>query len=120
MVSNNNPEKITHSNDLFQYAMLHERQEKVPEKLLKEAHEIYHTLNSFLEKGNYVAGDRVTVADFSIITCITAFDLFVPIEKEKYPKLVAWVERMQGLPCYQVNDVGYNELKEIIRNVGKK
>lgn len=104
----------------FQKAIIVDKKETVPENLVDDAHEVYETLNKFLEQTNYIAGEKVTIADFSTVTTVTAFELFVPIDEEKYPKLIAWIKRMQKLPCYRVNEAGFKEMQKYVQNAWKK
>lgn len=57
-------------------------------------------MEEFLEKGDYVCGDELTIADFCCIATISSIDKIAVIDPEKYPKLVAWTKRMEGLPFY--------------------
>ena len=53
-----------------------------------------------------MAGDSVTIADFSTITTLTSLDVLVKIEATKYPDLVAYLKRAEGLPVYDVSKKG--------------
>ncbi|XP_064543443.1 glutathione S-transferase D5-like [Drosophila montana] len=54
----------------------------------------------------YMAGDQLTIADFSLISSITSLVAYVDIDAVKYPKLKAWMCRMEELPVYAENAKG--------------
>lgn len=79
---------------------------------MKEIEEAFTTLNTLLEKSKFTAGDEVTVADISLIACVTSLEYYVPVDEVKYPKLASWVKKIQALPFYELNEPGlkiYNE-----------
>ncbi|XP_030756778.1 glutathione S-transferase 1-like [Sitophilus oryzae] len=68
---------------------------------LKEALEL---LNTFLEKSKtkFVAGNSLTIADFSIMTSVGFADNVVHFAD--YPQVKAYMERMEKLPCYGIKE----------------
>lgn len=90
------------------------KETKTPlEKDIESANEAYRLIEIFLGDNDWVAGDTMTIADFSLITVITTLDFFVPVTAETYPKVSAWIQRCQGLPYYEeVNGRGLEKLKE--------
>ncbi|XP_005179508.1 glutathione S-transferase 1 [Musca domestica] len=76
-------------------------------KTLKLCENAYSFLEAFLQKGKYVVGNEMTVADVSINTTLVTLNLLLPVSAEKYPLTVAWMERMKTLPVYdEVNIKG--------------
>lgn len=67
---------------------------------IKSIQESLDFLEVFLSKDNYVAGSNLTVADFSCVTTVTIILLIVPYEESRYPKLLAWIDRLSKLPYY--------------------
>lgn len=52
----------------------------------------YDVLESFLATDSFLVGSNLTIAD----VCVSLFiPLFVPIRAEKYPKIMAWLNRVQ-------------------------
>lgn len=49
----------------------------------------------------YVVGNSPTIADFSCISTISSLMGVIPVEQSKYPKILAWVERLKTLPYYE-------------------
>lgn len=57
----------------------------------------------FLEvylKDDYLVGNNITVADFSCVSTATTILSLIPNESSRFPKLLAWIERMSKLPYY--------------------
>lgn len=77
-----------------------------PQELLKEIEQAFTTLNTLLERSKFAAGEKVTIADFCLITCVTTLDFYVPANESKYPRLAIWVKEMKSLPCYSMNEPG--------------
>ncbi|XP_016958513.1 glutathione S-transferase 1 [Drosophila biarmipes] len=87
----------------------------------KERHdavlEIYDFVETFLTGHDYIAGNQLTIADFSLVTSITALAVFVDIDPVKYPKVTAWIKRLETLPYFEeANGKGARELVALLRN----
>lgn len=59
-------------------------------------------LEIFLKNDQYAAGGNLTVADFSLVSTVTMIQKFMPqqIDAGRYPKTIAWIERMNKLPYF--------------------
>lgn len=58
-------------------------------------------LEVFLKDDPYVAGKNLTVADFSLISSVTTIQKFIgKFDAGRFPKLLAWIERMGKLPYF--------------------
>lgn len=77
---------------------------------LKRLEEAFDFVEKFLEKGKYVAGDQLTIADFSLVSSITSMSIVCPLEPKKHPKILAWLKEIQKLPYYEANAVGNEKL----------
>ncbi|XP_017079166.1 glutathione S-transferase 1-like [Drosophila eugracilis] len=73
----------------------------VPKERYDAIIEIYDFLETFLVGNDYMAGNQLTIADFSIISTLTSLMAFVELDTAKYPKISAWIKRMQELPYYE-------------------
>ncbi|XP_037823100.1 glutathione S-transferase 1-like [Lucilia sericata] len=90
---------------------------KVPQHKIDAIIEIYDFLEVFLKNSPYMAGDHLTIADLSIVTSVTSLVAFVDIDSSKYPKLTAWIKRLESLPYYhEANGVGAKMLVEMIKS----
>lgn len=74
-------------------------------------------LEGFLEKTPYVAGDHLTLADFSIVASLS-FAEVADYSFDPYPKITAWLKTMKSeVPNYkEINDVPLNEFKEFLKS----
>lgn len=84
----------------FQKLVLFEGSNEVPEHLKKALTEGYDLLENFLKKSKYVAGDELSIADFSIVTTVNSFSAFVPLDESQYPHISSWMQTMEKLPYY--------------------
>ncbi|TDG51693.1 hypothetical protein AWZ03_001753 [Drosophila navojoa] len=76
----------------------------------------YDTLEHFLKQGSFVVGNELSVADISIHTTLITLDLLLPVDRQRYPKIGDWLQRMQQLlPDYEeVNLKGAKALQQRI------
>ncbi|XP_037823317.1 glutathione S-transferase 1-like [Lucilia sericata] len=90
---------------------------KIPREKIDALHEIYDFLEVFLKDNLYMAGDELTIADFSIVATVTSLEAFVDIDSLKYPKLSAWIKRMKSLPYYEeANGAGVKKFIKIFKS----
>lgn len=76
----------------------------------------YDILEGFLKNSPYLCGSELTIADFSCVSTVTSVNDAAPIDNSKYPKVIAWIERLAKLPYYEeANNKGAVELKEIFK-----
>jgi len=91
--------------------------ENVAELPLEKLHETYALLELFLDGHEYMAGDQLTIADFSIVTSVSTAHLSIaPVDATKYPNLSAWLARISTLPYYEeANLIGARRIAELVR-----
>ncbi|CAD7083146.1 unnamed protein product [Hermetia illucens] len=83
--------------------------------------EAYDFLEKFLGGNEYLAGDSLTVADFSILATFSTMISFVPAEQEKFPGLCNWLNRLTQLPYYQkANGDGLQRFMEHIKKLASQ
>lgn len=78
--------------------------------------ELTHKAYDFTEKllkDEYLVGNNLTLADISCCIDILTLNKLVPIDKNKYPKLAAWMERVaSSIPNFhEINDEGTQQLQ---------
>lgn len=79
-------------------------------------YEAYDFVEKFLDGNNWVAGDTLTVADFSFLTSISSWKMLVPFSETKYPKITSWLNKMKQLPYYnEINECGLDEYRELLK-----
>lgn len=97
--------------------MFFRNETRIPQHQIDAIVDIYNLLETFLQNSKYIAGDQLTIADFSIVSSVTSLVAFVEIDSSKYKKLTAWIKRMESLPYYQeANGVGAKILIEMIKS----
>lgn len=60
----------------------------------------------FIADNLYVAGDTLTLPDFSIWSTLLVLDLLIPIDAEKFPKLRNYLKMMESHKSYELNADG--------------
>lgn len=69
-----------------------------------------------MKDAEYMVGNSLTVADFSAAPIITSVNGLIPIDGNKYPKLVAYIERLSQLPYFdEINKVASETLSGIVK-----
>lgn len=72
-------------------------------------------LEAFLDQGEYICGDSLTIADLCCVATIRSMDKYAPIDPTKYTRTLAWLAKIAELPEYQnVNGVGGPEFQAVI------
>ncbi|XP_058449272.1 uncharacterized protein LOC131429241 [Malaya genurostris] len=88
---------------------------ETPQDRIDYLYKAYELLNDTLVN-DYIVGNKLTLADLSCIASIASVHAIFPIDKSKYPKLAAWVERVSTLPYYKkTNQEGAEELASLYR-----
>lgn len=97
--------------------LLFQNETKIPQTKIDAVIDTYNFLEVFLKDKPYMAGDHLTIADFSIVTTVTSLVAFAQIDGSKYPKLTSWLNRMEALPYYkEANEVGAKILVDMIKS----
>ncbi|XP_018564046.1 glutathione S-transferase 1 isoform X1 [Anoplophora glabripennis] len=82
-----------------------------------EFEDAYNSLETLLERSTYVAGEQVTIADFSIVTTLTSANVLVPVASNRFPKISEWLVKMQALPYYaSANQVGLDQFAAVVKS----
>jgi len=91
-------------------------QTTIPKERYDAVIEIYDFVETFLTGHDYIAGNQLTIADFSLITSITALAVFVDIDPVKYSKITAWIKKLEELPYFEeANGKGARELVALLK-----
>lgn len=94
----------------------------IPQWKVEYIQKCWITMERFLETGNYVCGNELTIADFCCIATISSIDKIAVIDAEKFPKLFAWTKRMEALPFYNTENAGGAAAfqKSLLKTVAKR
>jgi len=89
----------------------------LPRNQVDHINQIYDFLETFLDDHDYLAGDQLTIADFSLVSTITSIGVFLELDLAKYPRIAAWLERLKELPYYEeANGSGAAQYVELMRS----
>lgn len=102
----------------FQEPILYGGSSEVPQHKIDYMKKGYELLDGALTD-DYIVGNELTLADISCIATVDTMDIFFPMDRSKYPKLVAWMERMSNrIPDYdRLNREGSVEFAEICESL---
>nr|CAH7759429.1 unnamed protein product [Callosobruchus chinensis] len=71
-------------------------------------------LETLLKRTSFVAEDSVTIADFSIVAVVSSSNVLVPVDPNRFPRILEWLRNMQELPYYKEgNQVGLEKFKVV-------
>ncbi|RZC34059.1 glutathione S-transferase 1 [Asbolus verrucosus] len=83
---------------------------------IDSVNEVYKFLEAFLNGRPWMAGNNITVADYSLIGSISTLHVLVPIDAQNYPQVNAWLKKAEKLPEYAANQKGLDMFKEMIKS----
>ncbi|XP_018564050.1 glutathione S-transferase 1 isoform X4 [Anoplophora glabripennis] len=90
---------------------------KINKDMVADFENAYNSLETLLERSTYVAGEQVTIADFSIVTTLTSANVLVPVASNRFPKISEWLVKMQALPYYaSANQVGLDQFAAVVKS----
>lgn len=105
----------------FQKNVIFYGKSEITEEDRKPLKEAYDIVEKFLEDKGWIAGDSLSIADFSFVTTITSWSVLVPIDESLHPRIGRWLKRMETLPYYKEANIPGNQiLEETIRAKLKK
>uniref|UniRef100_A0A1Y9HAQ4 glutathione transferase n=1 Tax=Anopheles farauti TaxID=69004 RepID=A0A1Y9HAQ4_9DIPT len=92
-----------------------QRKSDIPEDRIELVRKAYQLLEDSLID-EFVAGPKLTIADFSCISSIASTLGFIPAGgEEQFPRMHAWIARLKLLPYYEeTNETGANELGQLV------
>jgi len=99
---------------MVDYAYLRKEIKSVPPHMVEKLKEAYEILEKFLDGKQWIAGDHVTIADFSCVATITCLDYHVHVDPKVYPNAAAWLKRALALPCFASDHERLTEFRKFI------
>lgn len=95
----------------FQKTILYGGKSEIQEESVELTHKAYDFTEKLL-KDEFLVGNNLTLADISCCIDLLTLDRLVAIDKNKYPKLAAWMERVSSIPNFhEINDDGVQQLQ---------
>ncbi|XP_038207242.1 glutathione S-transferase 1-like [Zerene cesonia] len=77
----------------------------------------YEFSEKFLTK-QWMAGDEFTIADICCYASLSSLNEIVPVDSDKYPNLVSWLQRCSELEfCKKKNEAGAKQLGALVRGM---
>lgn len=82
----------------------------------------YDILETLLACDQFLVGNNLTIADICVAGTVLPLEVYVPIQADKYPKILAWIERInRTIPIFKEMHAKYLiELKELIETTIRK
>ncbi|EDW91636.1 glutathione S-transferase 1 [Drosophila yakuba] len=97
-------------------AVLFQGQTKLPKERYDAIFEIYDFVETFLKGNDYIAGNQLTIADFSLVSSVASLEAFVSFDAAKYPRISAWIKKLEQLPYYEdANGKGVRQLVAVFK-----
>lgn len=80
------------------------------EEIAASIEDAYQMLEGFLNKTQYLACDHFTIADICAGATVTSLNTLVPIDNERYPRVMEWIEALYEQECFaEINTNGLSE-----------
>lgn len=92
------------------------------EDAVSDIYKTYDILEAFLATDPYLVGDSWTIADVSVANTVLVIDTYAPITADKYPKISAWLERVnKNVPHFaEVNADFPTKFKDLVKSIVEK
>lgn len=101
----------------FQRPIIREGAKSVPKDKADALVEAYKTLEIFLKEQDYVAGNKLTIADLVLAATISSTNVLVPIAENRFPDISAWLGRIRELPYYaEANQKGLDKFAAFLKS----
>lgn len=85
---------------------------------LSRLSKLYDVMETFLQRSEFIAGQRMTIADLSVVATVSTVNLLLRVRSDKWPRLAAWFDRMQSRPSYRKYNVpGLGNLRAAIERL---
>lgn len=55
----------------------------------------YEILEAFLATDQFLVGNQLTIADISVAVTVLPLEIYAPLQSEKHPKILAWLNRVK-------------------------
>ncbi|XP_017841213.2 glutathione S-transferase 1 [Drosophila busckii] len=89
----------------------------VPQEKIDNVNAGYKHLEAFLGDNSYLTGENITIADFCCGATASSLPAVLDIDPETYPKITAWLDRLNLLPYFnEVNNVGAEKYINMLKN----
>nr|AON96572.1 glutathione S-transferase epsilon 2-like protein [Bicyclus anynana] len=91
------------------------------EQQLADIEEAYSVVEAYLKDNTYIAGDRLTIADLSLGTTVSAAQAILEINKDKFPRSYEWLTKLHNEEVFKkINNPGAALFGKIIHAFWQK
>jgi glutathione S-transferase len=102
----------------YYYPQMMQKLPADPEKLTK-AEEAVQLLDGFLANSTYAAGDKITIADYSLIASFSTF-VSAGFDYSRFENVTRWYNLCNSsLPGIEVNNEGLQVMKEMMKKLSE-
>lgn len=88
------------------------------QQLVSNVEEAYQMIEMYLQKTKYVAMDHFTIADVSVGATTTALNSVIPIDCDRFPRLIEWFGAIHAESCFpDVNTTFVQDLNTFLNDI---
>jgi glutathione S-transferase len=102
---------------VFQRPIVYDGKKTVEQEEKDAIEEVYAFVETFFEGRRWIAGDSVTIADYSLISTITSLNVLSKVDAAKYSRVAAWLQRAETLPEYEANKKGLDLFAALMKSI---
>ncbi|KAJ8924781.1 hypothetical protein NQ315_000934 [Exocentrus adspersus] len=88
---------------------------RISDEDVRVLNEAYGFFNTILEQSKYVAGEELSIADFSLLNTVINSNAVVPLDERVYTHIKAWKDRLRALPYYEIIVAGGDLYGSVIK-----
>nr|QVK45129.1 GSTe5 [Pagiophloeus tsushimanus] len=85
----------------------------VPQEKIDAIESSFEYLETFLSTSEYLAGDRVTIADISALATVSTIQIFHDVASSKYRKITEWLGKLKTFEFYDANLEGIQKFTDV-------
>lgn len=80
------------------------------DEIIAKVDDAYQMLETYLNKTQFLACDHFTVADICAGATVTSLNTLIPVEGDRFPKLIDWITSLYEQECFmEINAAGVQE-----------
>lgn len=100
------------------YHIIFDGNAEVPQDKIQPLYAAFDTLESFVSCDLFLVGNSFTLADVAVASTATAAMVFVPLSSDKYPNILAWLNRInETVPEFEeINTKNVEKYRQLIES----
>lgn len=93
------------------------RGESLSQEQIANVEDAYKIIDTYLNNTKYLATDNLTVADICAGATITTLNIVIPIDGERFPRVIQWIGELYKESCFQeINARGIEKVTAIFNS----